>query len=100
MSDEKQTFNDGDDLLFHLSSLGALVVPLPMQKMEETGAAASMELNMMSGTYRGEDDKYWLLDVTSVNPPIRDCHLLKAGVDFIGVKSTIDLVRRRMQPPS
>lgn len=98
MSDENQTFNDGDDLLFHLSSLGAQVVPLPMSVVEETGAAASMELNMMSAIYRGEDDKYWVLDVTSVDPPIRDCRLLKEGVDFIGVKSSIDVVKRRMQP--
>jgi len=98
MSDEQQTFSDGDDLMFHLSSLGAQVVPLSMQQMEETGAAASMELNMMSGVYRGEDDKYWVLDVTSVDPPIRDCRLLKDGVDFIGVKSSIDVVRRRLQP--
>jgi hypothetical protein len=98
MSDEKQTFNDSDDLMFHLSSLGAQVVPLPMSQVEETGVAAAMELNMMSGIYRGEDDQYWVLDVTSVDPPIRDCRLLKAGVDFIGVKSSLDVVKRRLQP--
>jgi hypothetical protein len=98
MSDENQTFNDGDDLLFHLSSLGAQVVPLPMRQVEETGVAASMELNMMSGIYRGEDHDYWVLDVVSVDPPIRGCRLLKAGVDFIGVKSSIDAIRRRVHP--
>lgn len=95
---ERQTFNDGDDLMFHLASLGSQVVPLPMAEAERTGAAVSMELNMMSGTYRGEDALYWVLDVTSVDPPIRACRLLKSGVDFIGVKSSIDVVKRRLQP--
>ncbi len=100
MSDEKSTFDDGDELLFHLSSLGASVVPLPMKVMEETGAAATMELNMMHGLYRGETDTHWIVDVTSVDPPVRSCRLLKVGVDFIGVKTTIDVIRRRIHKRS
>jgi hypothetical protein len=95
---ESNVFSDGDELMFHLSSLGAQVVPLPVEEMQARGAAASMELNMMSGIYRGEDDQYWVLDVISVDPAVRDCRLLKAGVDFIGVKSSIDAVKRRIQP--
>jgi hypothetical protein len=99
MSDE-QSYEDGADLMFHLASLGASVVPLPLERMKETGEAASMELNMMSGIYRGEDDKYWILDVTSVEPPIASCRLLKDGVDFIGIKSTVAVVRRSIETAS
>jgi hypothetical protein len=101
MSDkQQQSFKDGDELMFHIASLGAHVVPLPEQVMIETGAAVTMELNMMSGIYRGEDDQYWLVDVTSVDPPLLKTRLLKAGVDLIGVKSTIEAVKRRIEPAS
>lgn len=94
----ESTFSDGDELMFHLSSLGASVVPLPADVVQTTGQVVTTELNMMSCLYRGEDERYWVVDVTSVDPPIRDCRLLKTGVDFIGVKSTLDVVKRRLKP--
>lgn len=93
-----QSFEDGDELVFHIASFGAQVVPLSPAMMEQTGEVASMELNMMSGLYRGEDEVFWVLDVTSVDPPLRNARLPKACVDLIGVKTSIELIKRMVSP--
>ena len=90
-------FENGDELVFHIASFGAQVVPLSRADAERTGGVVSMELNMMSGIYRGEDDQFWVVDVTSVDPPLRGARLPKSGVDLIGVKSTIEFIKRKLQ---
>jgi len=79
----------GDEILFHLASFGALVVPLPRKIAEQTGMMAGTELNMMHGIFRGETDTHYIVDVTSVDPPLFNTQLLKVGVDLIGIKGKI-----------
>lgn len=98
MTSEDKSFNDGDELLFHIASLGASQVPLPEKIALQTGEYMTTQLNMMDGIYRGEDDTFWLLDVMSVDPPLINAKLLKSGVDLIGVKTTIDAISRRVLP--
>lgn len=82
-------FESGNEVLFHLASFGASVVPLSQEMAQRTGQVAGMELNMMHGIYRGEDETCYIVDVTSVSPPLFNTRLLKAGVDLIGVKGSI-----------
>jgi len=82
-------FESGDEVLFHLASFGALVVPLPRNVVEQTGMVAGTELNMMHGIFRDEDETHYVVDVTSVSPPLFGTRLLKVGVDLIGVKGKI-----------
>ncbi len=95
---EEKSFKDGDELLFHIASLGASSVPLSPEEAEKTGEFMTTQLNMMDGIYRGEDDTYWLLDVLSVHPPLINAKLPKAGVDLIGVKTTVEVINQRILP--
>ena len=95
MADDK-SFKDGDELLFHIASLGATTVPLPADVAESTGEFMTTQLNMMDGVYRGEDDTYWMLDVLSVDPPLINAKLLKSGIDLIGEKSMIGVVKQKI----
>jgi len=92
----EQTYKDGDELIVHLSSMGATLVPLPEQQARDIGVAMTMDLNMMSAIYRGEDDRFWHLDMTNVDPPLTNSRLLKDGVDLIGVKSTVEISKMRL----
>lgn len=84
-----ESFKSGDEILFHLASFGASVVPLSRTMAEQTGMVAGMELNLMHGIYRSEDESCYVVDVTSVSPPLFGTRLLKVGVDLIGVKGKI-----------
>lgn len=82
-------FEAGDEILFHLASLGASVVPLPQQVAQRTGQIAGLELNMMHGIFRAEDETHYIVDVMSIEPNLLNTRLLKAGVDLIGVKGRV-----------
>jgi hypothetical protein len=93
---DEQKFESGDEIIFHLSSFGALTVPLSKDIAEQTGQMMAVELNMMHGVYRDETAQHWIVDVTGIQPPLLGARLLKAGVDLIGVKSQIESVSRKL----
>lgn len=94
---KNQSFEPGAEIMFHLASFGASVVPLPKQQAMETGQIAGMELNIMSGIYRDETDTHFIVDVTSVMPPLMGTRLLKSGVDLIGERSKVEAVSRPLR---
>jgi hypothetical protein len=70
--------DNGAEIMLHLKSVGVSSFPnMQTGKIDQS-------FNLVHGRYRGEDDKWIWMDVTSWHPTMFDCRIKKEEVDLIG----------------
>jgi hypothetical protein len=85
-------FEEGTEVVFMLECFPPTPVP--------TQTGIQMHMNCMNGHYRGEDEDYHIIDVTSISPTAMGCRVPKAKTALIGAVGSVKVEKPKIIRPA